>query len=125
MHRNLSSQRIKNREGARTNTSDVGSLRLRDERKLVHQKPLFWCSVIFECQKQTSEMKFSSTLSIICERCSCCTVGSGGRRQYTGNEDLLVTVRLSFSLRISPRPKGLKPTRKPVASCDHSTRRQK
>jgi hypothetical protein len=30
----------------------------------VHQKPLFWCSVIRECQKQTSEMEFSSLLSL-------------------------------------------------------------
>jgi hypothetical protein len=47
---------IKNKEGDRTNNSDVGSLRLYDETKLVHQKPLFWCNVIRECRKQTPEM---------------------------------------------------------------------
>jgi hypothetical protein len=30
----------------------------------VHQKQLFWRSVIRECQKQTSEMRFSLFLSL-------------------------------------------------------------
>lgn len=60
----LSSQKIKNKEGDRTKSSDVGSQRLYDEMKLVHLKPLFWCTVIRECQKQTSEMKFSPPLSL-------------------------------------------------------------
>jgi len=64
MCRKLSRQKIKNKEGDRTKSSDVGSQRLHDETKLVHQKPLFWCSVIRECQKQTSEIKFSSLLSL-------------------------------------------------------------
>ena len=64
MRRKLSSQKIKNKQGDRTNIFDVGGLRLNDEMKLVHQKPLFWCSVIRECLKQTFEMKFISLLSL-------------------------------------------------------------